>query len=130
MKLPPGRVYADRLMTIYELPGAAPYFETVGGPCRVAPVSRETVTTDCAAPARLLRRELFFDGWRATIDGRPAPILPADPVVQAIEVPAGVARIEFRYSPPYAVAIGILFAAGLLLVAAGTVCRRGFAGRK
>ena len=50
---------------------AAPYFEAEGGACRVAPESRERVVTECERPARLIRRELFFDGWRATVNGQP-----------------------------------------------------------
>jgi len=119
--MPVRRVYVDRRMTIYELANAAPYFETVGGPCQISAVGRETVTTDCASPARLIRRELFFDGWRATIDGRGVPIVPAPPIVQAVDVPSGVARIEFHYAPPFADASTVAFVVALLLLAIGAV---------
>ena len=108
-------------MTIYETADAAPYFETIGGRCRVMPISRQAVTTECDAPARLVRRELFFEGWRASINGERVPVLPAPPIVQAVDIPAGVARIAFDYRPPYAAAIGVAFLAGLLLLAVGAV---------
>jgi hypothetical protein len=121
--LPLRRVYADRLMTIYELTNPAPYFEAVGGPCRVSAIARETVTTDCASPARLIRRELFFDGWRATVNGQRVPILPAAAIVQAVDIPSGAALIEFHYAPPYAAASAVAFVVALVILAAGTASR-------
>jgi hypothetical protein len=120
---PARRVFANELTTIYELPNPAPYFEIDGNACHVAPVSREVVTTDCPAPARLIRRELFFPGWRATINGTGAAVLRAAPILQAVDVPAGPARIEFHYAPPYAGASTAAFAIGLMLVAAGCIGR-------
>jgi hypothetical protein len=111
-------------MTIFEVANAAPYFETLGGPCQISATTRETLTTDCAAPARLIRRELFFEGWRATIDGRPAPILPAAPIFQAVDIPSGVARIAFHYAPPYAAASTAAFVVALLILAAGATAPR------
>ncbi len=119
--LPLRGVYADRLMTIYELANAAPYFEAIGGPCQISATTRETVTTDCATAARLIRRELFFEGWHASIDGQPAPILPAPPIVQAVDIPSGVARIEFHYAPPYAAANTAAFVVALLVLVAGDI---------
>jgi len=116
-------VYVSRVLTVYELTDPAPYFETIGGPCRVSPVTREEVTTDCASPARLIRRELFFDGWKATINGLRAPILEAAPIMQAVDIPSGNARIEFHYAPPYAAASAVAFIVGILLVAFGTMQR-------
>jgi len=116
-------VYVSRVLTVYELTDPAPYFETIGGPCRVSPVTREEVTTDCASPARLIRRELFFDGWKATINGLRAPIFKAAPIMQAVDIPSGNARIEFHYAPPYAAASAVAFIVGILLVAFGTMQR-------
>jgi hypothetical protein len=117
--LPLAHVYSDRVLDIYEMADPAPYFETVGGPCRISAARREAVTTDCAAPARLIRRELFFDGWSATIDRRPVAIMPEGRLLQAVDVPAGTARIRFRYAPPFARASAAAFALGLVLLVAG-----------
>jgi uncharacterized membrane protein YfhO len=48
----------------------------------------------------LLVRTAFDPNWRATVDGRPAPILPADSVVQAVQVPAGRHVVALAYDDP------------------------------
>jgi hypothetical protein len=112
-------VFADGLVRIHEIAAPAPYFETAGGDCRIAPVSRETLTADCAAAARLVRRELFFDGWTASVNGSRVAVEPAAPLFQAIDLPAGHSRVAFRYAPPHALASLVLFLCGLLVVAIG-----------
>jgi len=48
----------------------------------------------------LLRLAMRHDpDWRATIDGRPAPLLVCDHVFQALTVPAGTHRVSLRYEP-------------------------------
>jgi hypothetical protein len=109
-----GRVYQDRAVTIYEVTGAAPYFDVTGGPCRLSATVRDEVTSVCEAPARLIRRELYYDGWTAAVDGQRVPISVADGIFQAVDVPAGTTTVRFRYAPPYANAIGTAFGLGLL----------------
>ena len=94
-------VYSSPLMTIYELPGTAPYFEVVGGPCTIEPRDRTRVSLRCTAPARLVRRELFFPGWRAWVNGTPVGIDQVAPVFQAVPLPAGAVSVRFAYSPPF-----------------------------
>jgi uncharacterized membrane protein YfhO len=53
----------------------------------------------CAKPATLLRRELYYPGWRATIAGTPVPITQAG-IFQRIQLPAGLSDIGFSYMPP------------------------------
>ncbi len=112
-------VYADPLVRIYELSDVLPYFETSGGPCGLSAATRESVTTECAAPARLIRRELFFDGWQASINGKSEPIIRASPIFQGVDVPAGTARVRFHYAPPFAAASAAAMITGLLIVLAG-----------
>lgn len=97
----PARVYADDLVDIYELAGAKPYFEARGGACTLSDAGREKLTADCRTPATLVRRELAFPGWHATINGEEVPVGEAPPLLQAIQLPQGVSRVRFRYWPPY-----------------------------
>jgi hypothetical protein len=59
-----------------------------------------TLTVDAPRPGLVYAAESFFDGWTATVNGRPTRILPANYAFRAVEVPAGASRIEFRYWPP------------------------------
>jgi hypothetical protein len=42
---------------------------------------------------------LYYPGWVAEIDGKPAPVLRADVLFRGVEVPPGHHRIVFRYAP-------------------------------
>ncbi len=110
----PPRVYRDTLVDIYELPNAAPYFEALSGPCRLTVQNRTTLTTTCDAPGQLVRRELYFSGWRATINGAETEIAPYGQVMQSVKLPVGTTEIRFSYAPPYAGLAWAAMALGLL----------------
>ncbi len=55
---------------------------------------------DAPRPGLVYASETFFDGWRATVNGSPARILPANYAFRAVEVSAGRAVVEFAYWPP------------------------------
>jgi hypothetical protein len=57
------------------------------------------VTIDAPRPGLLYASEAYFDGWSATIDGKPIEILPANYAFRAVPVPAGRSQIVFRYWP-------------------------------
>lgn len=62
--------------------------------------------------------EIYYDkGWKAFIDGKPAPYFRADYVLRAMVVPAGSHEIEFRFEPRvYFTGEKISFAGSLLLI--------------
>ena len=102
---PPSQVYSDPLMRIYELRAPKPYFEALGGSCRLEPRSRRRVFADCATAATLVRRELFYPGWRAWVGGQPAAIDAHDDLFESVQLPPGRNLVTFRYAPP-----GVLWA--------------------
>jgi hypothetical protein len=95
------KVYADELIGIFELPAPKPYFETLAGQCTLEAVERTSATANCEGPAVLLRRELFFPGWRASVNGNETRIVEHRDLFQAIDLPAGKSEIRFRYAPPH-----------------------------
>jgi len=69
--------------------------------------------------------EIFYPkGWHAFIDGKEVPILRANYVLRALEVPPGKHAIEFKFEPrPYTVGNNITMASGwvLLIVVLGSL---------
>jgi hypothetical protein len=59
-----------------------------------------TIDVTCAEPSLLVISVTRHKYWSATIDGRPAPLLPANVAYQALAVPQGRHRIEMRYRNP------------------------------
>jgi hypothetical protein len=94
-------VFHDSVMDVYQLPDPAPYFDVRGGDCTLSPDGRERVAAQCTAPATLIRRELFYPGWAAELNGEAAAVGLADNLFQAIRLPAGSSDVRFRYAPPH-----------------------------
>jgi hypothetical protein len=94
-------VYLDDQLAIFELPDPKPYFEASAPGCTVTARGRLDATVNCPEPASLVRRELFFPGWAATVNGRAAPLTEHDGLFQALALPAGTSEVRYRYAPPH-----------------------------
>lgn len=97
----PAKVFGDPLTAIYELPHPAPYMEAFGGACVVRDEGRQRARGHCDAPGAMVRRELFFPGWTATVNGVPAKVEKTGEVFQQVALPAGDVFVQFRYAPPF-----------------------------
>ena len=107
--------YHDGVMNIFALPDPIPYLEAPG--CRLTG-GRETVHADCPLPAHLVRRELFWPGWRATVNGVAAALQPIG-IFQSVTLPPGRSDVVFRYAPPgIEWAFAMCAAGGVALLAA------------
>jgi hypothetical protein len=106
---------------IYRLAGASPYFGALG--CRVTSGGRDSASIICRRPTMLVRRETWFAGWSAQLDGHPTAIHRVDGLFQAVRVPAGSHHVTFSFSPPGMgwATLGLLGGCALLL--APTVVR-------
>jgi hypothetical protein len=81
-----------------ELSGSAAPEESV----RIADESdpdRLSLAVELVAPGLVVIADTYHPGWQATVDGRPAPIFPADVLFRAVEVGAGAHAIELSYEP-------------------------------
>lgn len=78
-----------------------------------------------AHPSLALFSEVYYKkGWKAFIDGQPAPIARADWLLRALIVPAGDHRIEFVFDPDTVQRAGVIttiFSGLLLLLILGTL---------
>jgi hypothetical protein len=68
------------------------------------------LSVDASAPGYVVALEAFDSGWRARVDGRPADIVRANVLFQAVPVEAGHHTVVLEYRPP-----AILWGAALSL---------------
>jgi hypothetical protein len=103
------------------LTGPAPRLETCPGSERASVVERlaDRLTVEAVLNCRGLVAigETWDPGWRATVDGRPAPVLRVYGALRGVVVEGGTHRIEMRYRPWTVFAGAGLSFAGVLAAA-------------
>ncbi len=57
------------------------------------------ISTTLSAPGYLVLSDANYPGWRAWVDGAPAPVLTANLLLRAVPLPAGAHQVEFRFQP-------------------------------
>ncbi len=75
---------------------------------------RVTIEAEMEAAGLVVMLEAWDPGWRAEVDGQPAPLLRANQVFRAVPVPAGRHLVEMRYRPPE-VSAGVALSLSTLL---------------
>jgi hypothetical protein len=82
-------------------------------------LNRIQVDVQSSGPALLVLGELFAPGWRATVDGQPAPIVRTDLIYRGVRVPGGAHEVTFRYTTPgLRTGLGLTLGAGLVIAIA------------
>ena len=89
---------------------------------------RVLVETQSEAPAILMLNDANYPGWRAFVNGNPAPILQADYLFRGVVVPAGHVTVEFDYAPA-SFRIGALISLAGLIVLVVPLFSRGLRRR-
>ena len=111
-------------------PGLAPAPDPLPTEPAAATVSERSstdirISVDAAVPSIVVVRNSFDDGWRATIDGEPATVLPVDGFLQGVPIGSGAHEIRLTYHDD-AVAAGLwLSAAVWLMLASAWAISRG-----
>jgi hypothetical protein len=77
-------------------------------PCEVA------VKVDMKTPGLLVLADLWFDGWKAYLDGEAVPLVRTNHALRGVVVPPGCSQILFRYEPAS-------FAAGIKVLIIGLI---------
>ena len=80
--------------------------------------TRIVVAAQMETPGLLVLVDLWDTGWRAWINGQPAPILKTNHALRGVVLPAGPATVEFRYASA-TVTRSFLLAAGGVIILAG-----------
>jgi hypothetical protein len=103
-------------------PGRTPAATTSVRPAtfRWTSTTRAEVEVQAGTGGLLLVRNAWDPNWRATVDGREAPVLVADHVLQAVPVPAGRHTIVLRYVDA-SIGYGLLGTGIAIIVAAAIV---------
>jgi hypothetical protein len=60
---------------------------------------RIDIKVQAGAPAVLALSDLFYPGWEATVDGKPAEILRANYLMRALAISPGAHEVRFLYRP-------------------------------
>ena len=106
-----------------ERPAAAPSDQEVGD-ARVSLYRdhRVVIRTAATGPRLLVLTDVYYPGWRVSIDGRPARLYRANFAFRAVAVPAGNHTVTFAYRP-VSVLAGAAVSAAALLILFGAVVR-------
>src|SRR5207248_3504219 len=99
--------------------GAPPVVEGSASAAEWERTAPGRMTVRARGPGLLVIGEHFDAGWRATVDGRPAPIVEADLAALGVVLPPSAVNVELKFVPAGLVpGLALAFAAALALVAA------------
>jgi hypothetical protein len=100
-----GRRVAVTERTLPGLPedagGAASAASPSPGTARLVSYGAERVVANSSASQRslLVLSDVFYPGWKVTVDGHPAPVERVDYLLRGVPLAPGTHRVEFRYQP-------------------------------
>lgn len=110
--------FDPRKLAIVESPPAYSMASPTGGAVFPAGSTHTTayqserieVTTQAPQNALLVLGEKYFRGWKATVDGKCAEIIPVDHILRGVYLPPGDHKVEFVFDPlPYKVGKWLTF---------------------
>ena len=116
--------FSPDLLTSAALPliEGATLAESDSGPVAEARIMEESgthvqVTVGETRPGLLVLADTWYPGWKASVDGTAADVVPVDVVLRGVPVPAGQPTVVFSYDP-MSLKIGIAVSLVALLIVA------------
>jgi hypothetical protein len=83
---------------------------------------RVRIEVELSTDGHVVFVDSYDPGWRATVDGRPVPVLRANVAFRAVSVPAGSHVVDMVYRPPLTM-VGLVLSGFSLLVIGGLFLR-------
>lgn len=81
--------------------------------------TRTRVDLPASSGGLLVLNDCAYPGWRARVDGRPAPIVRANGLFRGVFLPTGATRVDFTYAPAsFRLGAGLSLATALALLLA------------
>ncbi len=82
-----------------------------------------TVVAQTPEPAFLVFAEVWYPGWRATVDGDPVIIYRANTAFMAVQIPSGESAVTFNFASPM-LAIGVIISLLTILLSTFLLTRQ------
>jgi hypothetical protein len=112
-RLPDGRAFEPERQALVEA-GPSWSSSVAAGPShvRISGLRPDSVAIETGTPGTsfLVLSDIFYPGWRATVDGRPADVVRTDYVLRGLWLTPGAHSIRLEFRPP-AVGAGLALSA-------------------
>src|SRR5205823_5458576 len=98
--------------------------------CTISSYGNTRVTLHCEAHRSgfVILADNYYPGWQAIVDEEERPILLANGFARAVQVEAGIQRVEFRYRPR-AMALGLAISMAAMMLLAWLTAGAGVGAR-
>lgn len=112
------RIARGELAVLGPLSDPLPSREGGGGRCTLLGPVLDQIDLECelTAPSWVVVNASHHPNWVATVEGRAAPVVPANALVMAVFTPEGRHRLRLRYEEPSLLPAGLASACTALLV--------------
>jgi hypothetical protein len=93
-------------------------------PLRIDSYAPLRITASLQRPGLLETFRMYFPGYQAKVDGRPAPVIPSLNRMVAVSLPAGTHTVEISYRPPWLLQLALAVSAATWMGLLASALRR------
>jgi len=111
------------VITEHPIPGLLTTPGATAGTAHLISYRAERIVAQATVPRRsmLILTDVYYPGWKVTVDGHPAPIDQVDYLLRGVPLSAGTHRIVFSYEPASVTGGWIVSALGLVAILSALV---------